>query len=62
MVHRSHHLEIVFLRVYFWLDGRVHSWLKVRSSVIRLVKMAFQKNGISMPDESADPKCAEYIE
>ena len=26
------------LRVYFWLNGREHSWLKVRSSVIRLVK------------------------
>ncbi|MEJ7591516.1 MAG: mechanosensitive ion channel family protein [Planctomycetaceae bacterium] len=41
------------LRVYFWLNGREHSWLKVRSSVIRLVKIAFQKNGISMPDERA---------
>ena len=28
----------VNLRVYFWLNGREHSWLKVRSSVIRLVK------------------------
>jgi len=25
----------VNLRVYFWLNGREHSWLKVRSSVIR---------------------------
>ena len=40
----------VNLRVYFWLDGREHSWLKVRSSVIRLVKRAFQQHGISMPD------------
>ena len=40
----------VQLRIYFWLNGREHSWLKVRSSVIRLVKVAFQKNGISMPD------------
>ena len=39
----------VNLRVYFWLNGRTHSWLKVRSSVIRLVKRAFQKHGISMP-------------
>jgi small conductance mechanosensitive channel len=44
----------VTLRVYFWLDGSKHSWLKVRSSVIRLVKRAFQENGISMPDEARE--------
>jgi small conductance mechanosensitive channel len=44
----------VDLRVYFWLDGRQHSWLKVRSSVIRLVKRAFQDAGISLPDESRE--------
>ncbi len=44
----------VNLRVYFWLNGQEHSWLKVRSSVIRLVKIAFQKNGISMPDEARE--------
>jgi small-conductance mechanosensitive channel len=42
------------LRIYFWLDGKQHSWLKVRSSVIRLIKFAFQKNGISMPDEARE--------
>jgi len=44
----------VNLRVYFWLNGRTYSWLKVRSSVIRLVKRAFQKHGISMPDEARE--------
>jgi len=44
----------VNLRVYFWLDGQQHSWLKVRSSVIRLVKRAFQDQGISMPDEARE--------
>ena len=44
----------VNLRVYFWLNGRTHSWLKVRSSVIRIVKRAFQKQGISMPDEARE--------
>ncbi len=44
----------VNLRVYFWLDGRENSWLKVRSSVIRLVKRAFQEHGISMPDEARE--------
>lgn len=44
----------VKLRVYFWLDGRENSWLKVRSSVLRLVKREFQRNGISMPDEARE--------
>jgi small-conductance mechanosensitive channel len=44
----------VNLRIYFWLDGRENSWLKVRSSVIRLVKQAFQLQGISMPDEARE--------
>lgn len=44
----------VNLRVYFWLNGREHSWLKVRSSVIRLVKLAYQQRGISMPDEARE--------
>ena len=44
----------VDLRVYFWLNGVEHSWLKVRSSVIRLVKRTFQKHGISMPDEARE--------
>lgn len=45
---------VVNLRVYFWIDGRKHSWLKVRSSVIRLIKRAFQAEGISMPDETRE--------
>ncbi len=51
-----HKLETstVTLRVYFWLDGSQHSWLKVRSSVIRLVKRAFQEHGVSMPDEARE--------
>lgn len=44
----------VNLRVYFWLDGGRHSWLKVKSSVIRLVKRAFQDAGISRPDEARE--------
>lgn len=45
---------VVNLRVYVWLDGTKHSWLKVRSSVIRLVKRAFQAAEISMPDEARE--------
>lgn len=44
----------VNLRVYFWLNGREHSWMKVRSSVIRLIKRAFQEHGISMPDDARE--------
>jgi small conductance mechanosensitive channel len=44
----------VNLRVYFWVDGSQHSWLKVKSSVIRLVKRAFQSEAISMPDEARE--------
>lgn len=44
----------VNLKVYFWLDGTKHSFLKVRSSVIRLVKRAFQEHDISMPDEARE--------
>jgi small-conductance mechanosensitive channel len=44
----------VNLRVYFWLDGSRHSWLKVKSSVIRLVKRAFQDSCISLPDEARE--------
>ena len=40
----------VNLRIYFWLDGGQHSWAKVKSSVIRLTKRAFQDAGISLPD------------
>ncbi len=44
----------VVLRIYFWLDGSEHSWLKVRSSVIRLIKRAFQDAGIGIPDEARE--------
>lgn len=44
----------VDLRVYFWLDGRLHSLVKVKSSVIRLVKQGFQEAGISMPGEARE--------
>jgi small conductance mechanosensitive channel len=44
----------VNLRVYFWLDGSRNSLLKVKSSIIRLVKRAFQESGISLPDEARE--------
>lgn len=44
----------VNLRIHFWLDGSRYSWVKVRSSVIRLVKRALQDTQISMPDEARE--------
>lgn len=44
----------VNLRVYFWVDITVHSGPKVKSSVIRLIKRAFDSAGISMPDEARE--------
>jgi small conductance mechanosensitive channel len=51
----------VNLRVYFWVDGSQYSWPKVKSSVIRLVKGAFQDAGISMPDEARETLFPEGI-
>ena len=44
----------VKLHIYYWMDSKNNSWLKVKSSVIRLVKRSFQDAGISMPDESRE--------
>jgi small conductance mechanosensitive channel len=44
----------VNLHIYFWLDGSRHSWLKVKSAIIRLVKRALQDAGVSMPDEARE--------
>lgn len=59
----------VNLKLYFWLNGRENSWLKVRSSVIRLVKREFQQHGITMPDAAREiifpngvPIVAEHTE
>ncbi|MBN1660146.1 MAG: mechanosensitive ion channel [Anaerolineae bacterium] len=41
----------VNLRIYFWFDGTQLSPIKIKSSVIRLIKRAFQEAGIAMPGE-----------
>jgi len=48
-----HKLEkaTVHLSIYFWVNVQEHSWLKVKSSLIRLVKRALQNEEISMPGE-----------
>lgn len=42
------------LRIYFWLNGNKYSWLKIRSSIIRLIKKSFQENNIPMPDSERE--------
>ncbi len=44
----------VTLKVYYWVDIGEHSWEKVRSSVIRLVKQQYEKDGITMPDAARE--------
>ncbi len=44
----------VNLRIYFWVDVSQYSWLKVRSSVMRLIKRAYQAAGVSMPDPARE--------
>ena len=41
----------VTLRVYFWVNIEDHSWLKVRSAIVRQVKQAFADNDITIPFE-----------
>lgn len=44
----------VNLRVYFWIDVERFSIFKVRSAIIRLLKHAFQRENIEMPDEARE--------
>lgn len=44
----------VILRIYFWFDGSKYSALKVKSSLIRLIKRALQEQHISIPDEGRE--------
>lgn len=41
----------VHLSIYFWFNGNEHSWLKMRSSVIRLIKRSFQVEKVSVPGD-----------
>ena len=45
--------ELIQLKVYYWINGRDHSFLKVRSSLIRLIKSTFQDHGIQLPPAPA---------
>lgn len=44
----------VNIGIYFWVDTRSHSVLKVRSSVIRTVKFKLMEAGVPMPDDARE--------
>jgi small-conductance mechanosensitive channel len=44
----------VNLQAHFWIDMTKYSQFKVRSALIRLTKVAFEQNHISMPDEARE--------
>lgn len=44
----------VNLRIYFWVNSREHSVVKVKSAIIRIVKYEFIRQGISMPDDARE--------
>ncbi len=44
----------VILVIYAWVNANENSWMKVRSSVIRLVKRSFEEQNFSMPDDSRE--------
>jgi small conductance mechanosensitive channel len=44
----------IILKFYIWVDGSKHNLLKVKSSVLRQIKNAYLKEGISMPDDSRE--------
>jgi small conductance mechanosensitive channel len=39
------------LHIYYWVDARKQNWLKVKSSLMRLIKQVFQEEGISFLPE-----------
>ncbi len=42
------------LQFYFWVDGSKHNLLKVKSSILRQIKTAYLREGISMPDDARE--------
>jgi small conductance mechanosensitive channel len=44
----------IFIRTFFWFNGQEHSWLKVRSSVMRLVKRELQEKEIQIAAETRE--------
>jgi hypothetical protein len=44
----------VILRIYFWYDATQYAPIKIKSSILRLVKRGLQDANISIPDEARE--------
>ncbi len=44
----------VNIRTYYWFDGHLISTIKLKSALLRAVKSALTREGISMPDEARE--------
>lgn len=42
------------IQFFFWVDGSKNNMLKVKSSLMRLIKSAYLSEGISMPDGASE--------
>ncbi len=42
------------LKVYFWINSREHSWLKVKSAIMRQSVRSLEAQGVSLPDEARE--------
>lgn len=53
--------DLVNLRIYYWIDIRKSNWLKVKSSVIRLIKQSFCMEDISGSKGSSHSAVSEEV-
>lgn len=53
--------DLVNLRIYYWIDIRKSNWLKVKSSVIRLIKQSFCMEDISGSKGSSHSTVSEEV-
>lgn len=51
----------VNLRMFCWIDGSKYSHLKVNSALMRQVKVTFEEQGISMPDDAREVVFPEAV-
>lgn len=51
----------VNIQFYFWVNTHTHNLLKVKSSVLRLIKAAYLEEGISMPDDAREMVLLEGV-
>ncbi len=42
------------LGVYFWVNSEEHSWVKVRSALIRIIKQSLFDAGVTIPDDARE--------